>query len=59
MRRIYESEEMSGRGRDRLLKVARTIADLEGGGPIQEKHLMKAAGYRSGVRRYRGGGYGD
>ena len=59
MRRIYESEEMSGRGRDRLLKVARTIADLEGGGPIQERHLMEAAGYRSGVRRYWGGGYGD
>ena len=59
MRRIYKSEEMSGRGRDRLLKVARTIADLEGGGPIQEKHLMEAAGYRSGVRRYWGGGYGD
>ncbi|HIX52351.1 MAG TPA: YifB family Mg chelatase-like AAA ATPase [Candidatus Lachnoclostridium stercoripullorum] len=59
MRRIYESEEMSGRGRDRLLKVARTIADLEGGGPIQESHLMEAAGYRSGVRRYWGGGYGD
>ena len=59
MRRIYESEEMSGRGRDRLLKVARTIADLEGGGPIQENHLMEAAGYRSGVRRYWGGGYGD
>ena len=59
MRRIYESEEMSGRGRDRLLKVARTIADLEGGGPIQERYLMEAAGYRSGVRRYWGGGYGD
>ena len=59
MRRIYKSEEMSGRGRDRLLKVARTIADLEGGGPIQENHLMEAAGYRSGVRRYWGGGYGD
>ena len=48
MRRIYESEEMSGRGRDRLLKVARTIADLEGGGPIQERHLMEAADIGAG-----------
>lgn len=56
MKEIYEREEMSGRGRDRLLKVARTIADLAGGGPISREHLLEASGYRSGVRTYWGGG---
>ncbi len=55
MRQLYEREEMSGRGRDRLLKVARTIADLDGGGRIRREHLMEAAGYRSGIRAYWGG----
>ncbi len=55
MKRIYEKEEMSGRGRDRLLKVARTIADLDGGGRIRREHLLEAAGYRRGIRTYWGG----
>lgn len=57
MKRIYEQEEMSGRGRDRLLKVARTIADLEGEKRICREHLLEAAGYRRGVRFYWGGGW--
>ena len=56
MRELYEREEMSGRGRDRLLKVARTIADLAGEVSIRREHLMEAAGYRRGVRTYWGGG---
>lgn len=56
MKEIYEREEMSGRGRDRLLKVARTIADLAGKEEIGREHLLEAAGYRRGVRTYWGGG---
>jgi magnesium chelatase family protein len=29
------------------LRVARTVADLDGGGPIRPAHLVEAIGYRS------------
>ncbi|MFA6030619.1 MAG: YifB family Mg chelatase-like AAA ATPase [Elusimicrobiota bacterium] len=36
---------LSPRGLDRLLRVARTAADLEGSGPVLRKHLAEAASY--------------
>lgn len=43
---------LSPRGIHKLLKVARTIADLEGGGPIAEHHVAEAVQYRElGVGR--------
>src|SRR5690606_3127889 len=36
------------RGYDRLLRVARTVADLEGSPRVAEAHLAEAAGYREG-----------
>lgn len=39
---------LSGRGFDRLLRVARTVADLEGSPEVEEAHLAEAAAYRSG-----------
>jgi magnesium chelatase family protein len=38
---------LSGRGFDRLLRVARTITDLQGTGKIREQHLAEAVGYIS------------
>lgn len=55
MKQLYEMEELSGRGRDRVLKVARTIADLSGSPAIKREHLLEAAGYRSSIGIFGGG----
>ncbi len=37
----------SARAHDRILKVARTIADIDGSGPVRAEHLQEALQYRS------------
>ncbi len=43
---FFDKSLLSARGYYRVLKVARTIADLEGAGKISEGHLAEAFGYR-------------
>jgi len=44
---LAEDELASGRGTERLLRVARTIADLDGSMGVEPLHLDEAAWYRS------------
>ena len=37
---------LTARGFHRAWRVARTLADLDGGGAIQERDVMEALGYR-------------
>ena len=48
---LAEDELASGRGTERLLRVARTIADLDGSVSVQAVHLDEAAWYRSPATR--------
>lgn len=57
LKQIYTCLGLSARGYEKLLKVARTIADLEGCQQIEKRHLAEAAGLRSIEGKYWGKAY--
>ena len=48
---LADLEGLSGRGTERLLRVARTIADLAGSTAVSAEHLDEAARFRSPAAR--------
>lgn len=54
MQQVFDRMGLTARTCHKILKVARTIADLEGEEKIRESHLLEAIGYRTMDKKYWG-----
>ena len=52
MERMYEEHSLTARTFHKVLRVARTIADLAGDEAITQKHLFEAVLYKSIDKKY-------
>ena len=52
MEEIYGKLQLTARSYHKLLRVARTLADMDGGGRICDRHLEEAICYRSFDRKF-------
>ncbi len=54
MESAFNTYRLSGRSYNRILKVARTIADMDSSVDIKENHLLEAISYRGLEKKYWG-----
>ena len=52
METAFEKMNLSARAYHRIIRVARTIADLDGESRIRDEHLLEAIGYRQVDQKY-------